>query len=70
MKKTYVKALFAVAINVGIFSLIGIVALLILWYSNLRPFQDYAVVIDAGSTHSTIFVYSYDYPSFIIIFIQ
>ncbi|CAF0737146.1 unnamed protein product [Adineta steineri] len=35
------------------------IALVILWHTKLKPFRDYAVVIDAGSSHSKIFVYSW-----------
>jgi len=52
------KLIFAVSILVGILSIIGLSALIAVWHTKLTPFKDYAVVIDAGSTHSKIFVYS------------
>jgi len=52
------KLIFAVSILVGILSISGLIALIAIWHTKLTPFKDYAVVIDAGSTHSKIFVYS------------
>jgi len=43
---------------VGVLSLGAVITLIVLWLTVLTPFQDYAVVIDAGSSHSTIFVYT------------
>ena len=38
-------------------ALAGIIALGVVWQNKLTPFTDYALVIDAGSTHSKIFLY-------------
>ena len=46
-----------VASVVGALSLCAVVTLVALWLVVLTPFEDYAVVVDAGSTHSKIFVY-------------
>jgi hypothetical protein len=46
------------AIVVGIGSLAAVITLITLWLTILSPFQDYALVIDAGSSHSTIFLYT------------
>lgn len=43
---------------IAFLSIAAIVTLIVLWLTYLSPFQDYAVVIDAGSTHSKIFVYT------------
>ena len=58
LTRTFLKVILAVAINIGVCSIIGTIILIILWHTKLKPFQDYALVIDAGSTHSKIFVYS------------
>jgi hypothetical protein len=47
-----------IASVVGFLSLAAVITLIVLWCNVLSPFQDYAIVIDAGSTHSTIFVYT------------
>jgi hypothetical protein len=52
------KLIFAASIFISILSLSGFIALIAVWHTKLTPFKDYAVVIDAGSTHSKIFVYS------------
>jgi hypothetical protein len=36
----------------------GLSALAIIWQKKLNPFEDYALVVDAGSTHSKIFLYT------------
>lgn len=41
----------------AVLSLAAIITLIVLWMTLFDPFQDYAVVIDAGSSHSKIFVY-------------
>jgi hypothetical protein len=51
------KAIFAAVIFVAVLSVAGLIALIVLWYKKLTPFQDFAIVVDAGSTHSTIFLY-------------
>lgn len=59
LKKSDLKIICALAITIGICSLIGIITLVVLWQTKLTPFQDYSLVIDAGSTHSKIFVYTW-----------
>jgi hypothetical protein len=56
---------------IGVLSLAAVITLIVLWSIVLTPFQDYSLVVDAGSSHSRIFVYTYDYPYFLlIVFIQ
>ena len=43
----------------AVLSIAAIITLIVLWLTVLTPFEDYALVIDAGSSHSTIFVYKY-----------
>lgn len=45
------------AIVISILSLAGIITLGAVWSKKLSPFQDYSLVVDAGSTHSKIFLY-------------
>lgn len=54
---TQLKYVFAVALFFGIVSIVGLVTLATIWHKKLTPFLDFAVVVDAGSTHSKIFVY-------------
>ncbi|UJR14904.1 hypothetical protein I4U23_001888 [Adineta vaga] len=56
---TRIKLLCPVALILGALSIAGLITLIVLWQTKLSPFQDYAVVIDAGSTHSKIFVYTW-----------
>jgi len=51
------KYILVLSIFIGVLSISGLIALIVLWQTKLTPFQDYAVVVDAGSTHSKIFVY-------------
>lgn len=51
-------AILVIASVVGFLSLAAIITLIVLWLNVLSPFQDYAIVIDAGSSHSTIFLYT------------
>lgn len=44
---------------VAFLSAAGIITLAVLWSTVLTPFTDYSLVIDAGSSHTKIFVYSY-----------
>ena len=48
-----------VAGTVGVLSLAAVITLIVLWLTTLTPFKDYALVVDAGSTHSNIFLYTY-----------
>lgn len=41
----------------GLGALAGTIALAVVWREKLSPFIDYALVVDAGSTHSKIFLY-------------
>jgi hypothetical protein len=43
---------------VSLLSLAAVITLIVLWSQVLSPFQDYALVVDAGSTHSKIFLYT------------
>ncbi|CAF1074376.1 unnamed protein product [Adineta ricciae] len=43
----------------AVLSIAAIVTLIVLWLTVLTPFEDYSLVIDAGSSHSTIFVYKW-----------
>jgi hypothetical protein len=47
-----------IASVIGVLSLAAVITLIVLWLTILTPFQDYAIVIDAGSTHSKIFLYT------------
>ncbi len=58
LKPSHLKLIFFLSILVSILSIAGFIALIVLWYTKLTPFQDYAVVVDAGSTHSKIFLYT------------
>lgn len=51
------KLILGISISIGILSIIGLTTLIVIWQTNLTPFHDYAIVIDAGSAHSEIFVY-------------
>jgi hypothetical protein len=52
------RYIFSLSIIVGLLSIAGFIALIVVWELKLTPFQDYAVVVDAGSTHSSIFLYT------------
>lgn len=52
------EATLVVSSIAGLLSLAAVITLIVLWSTVLTPFTDYALVIDAGSTHSKIFVYS------------
>lgn len=58
LTQTSLKILLTVALNVLICSFCGIIALILLWQKKLLPFQDYALVVDAGSSHTKAFVYT------------
>jgi hypothetical protein len=47
-----------IASVVGVLSIAAVITLIVLWLTVLAPFQDYALAIDAGSTHSKIFLYT------------
>ncbi|UJR31782.1 hypothetical protein I4U23_019260 [Adineta vaga] len=51
--------IFVIASAVGALSLAAIITLIVLWFTILTPFQDYALVVDAGSSHSKIFLYTW-----------
>jgi len=57
LKRLHLKYIIVLSIFIGVLSISGLIALIVLWQTKLTPFQDYAVVVDAGSTHSKIFVY-------------
>ena len=38
-------------------SFAGFITLMVVWQTKLTPFQDFSVVVDAGSSHSNIYVY-------------
>ena len=52
-----VKLIVFVSVLVSLLSIGGLIALIIVWHQKLTPFTDFAIVVDAGSTHSKIFVY-------------
>lgn len=41
----------------AVLCLAAVITLIVLWSTVLSPFEDYALVVDAGSTHSNIFLY-------------
>lgn len=45
------------SIVLGIAALVAVITLIAVYQKKLAPFTDFAVVVDAGSTHSKIFVY-------------
>lgn len=49
-----------IASVVAFLALAAVITLIVLWLTIFNPFQDYAIVIDAGSTHTSIFLYTYD----------
>jgi hypothetical protein len=55
---TRFHVIFVIASIIGVLSLAAVITLIVLWLTVLTPFQDYALVIDAGSTHSKIFLYT------------
>ena len=55
---TLSKLIFIICIVISLLSLAAVIALLVVWQTKLTPFRDYAVVVDAGSTHSKIFLYT------------
>jgi hypothetical protein len=57
-KTQRLKAFIAVSLVLAALSIAGIIALAVVWHKKLTPFQDYALVVDAGSTHSKIFLYT------------
>lgn len=44
-------------IVLGLAALVAVITLIAVYQKKLAPFTDFAVVVDAGSTHSKIFVY-------------
>jgi len=50
--------IWVIASVIGVLSLAAVITLITLWLTVLTPFQDYALVVDAGSSHSTIFLYT------------
>ncbi len=50
--------IWVIASVIGVLSLAAVITLIALWLTVLTPFQDYALVVDAGSSHSTIFLYT------------
>ena len=45
------------AFVLSVAALMAVVGLIVVYQKKLSPFTDFAVVVDAGSTHSKIFVY-------------
>lgn len=50
--------LLVIAGVVTFLSAAAVITLIILWQTTLSPFQDYSIVIDAGSTGSRIYLYT------------
>ncbi|CAF1925772.1 unnamed protein product [Rotaria magnacalcarata] len=59
LTRTNLKIIFALAANITICSFLGTMVLIVLRHTKLLPFQDYALVVDAGSTHTKIFLYTW-----------
>ncbi len=57
MVRCYYLVLF-IASFIGLLSLATIITVVVIWLTILKSFQDFAIVIDAGSTHTTIFLYT------------
>jgi hypothetical protein len=57
LSPSHLKFIFALSVFVGILSIAGLIALIAVWQTKLTPFQDFSLVVDAGSTHSKIFLY-------------
>lgn len=49
-----------IASVIAFLSLAAVITLIVLWLTVFNPFQDYGIVVDAGSTHTSIFLYTYD----------
>ena len=45
---------------VAFLSIAAVITLVVLWLTIFNPFQDYGIVVDAGSSHTSIFLYTYD----------
>jgi hypothetical protein len=54
---SHLKVIIFLSIFIAVLSIAGFIALIVLWHTKLTPFKDFALVVDAGSTHSKIFLY-------------
>lgn len=58
LRALHFKVILILSIVIGLASIAGLITLIVHWHTKLSPFQDYALVVDAGSSHSRIFLYT------------